>query len=415
MANISRSKRFSKTAKDSVFGAAIAASIVDPSKLQNAIDFIEGPGGIGIVLRPVQRVVVKAIYGVPFDYKPEWASRIPGWGMVPMWDVFREKKLHADVTEEEYLQIAYEEQRCNIKDWREIPNMGGTPGEAGFNEACIFAGRRGGKSELVAAIAAYKLYLLLNIRSPQEHFGLVSGSNIDFTFLAQDEKGAGRLFKKLREQVNRASWFGPFLKDNNTKDLSFVSLADRDQRDINPTIQVSCLPCLDEHELVWKKGGLAEIGDDVQVGDTVLDVFANGQRVTHKQYNEKEVWALETANFRGDPLLLTPNHTCLLVPASEAAAKLPYLKCRSNHVKGTNCSCPPTIDGRLKRRLGNTDYQIELKQEAAEKVGFGDYLLFPRIPEVVRLARLPNVLSEATSTVSVAHYGARAIPAPAIN
>src|SRR5271170_6934244 len=69
MPNISRSKRFSKTAKDSVFGAAIAASIVDPSKLQNAIDFIEGPGGIGIVLRPVQRVIVKAIYGVPFDYQ----------------------------------------------------------------------------------------------------------------------------------------------------------------------------------------------------------------------------------------------------------------------------------------------------------------------------------------------------------
>ena len=240
---ISRQKRFSKAAKDSVFGAAIAASIEDPSKLQNAIEFIEGPAGIGIVLRPVQRVIVKSIYGVPFDYKPEWTSRIPGWGMVPIYDVYREK-LIANVTEEEYLQITYNEGRCNIRDWREIPNMGGNPGEAGFNEACIFAGRRGGKSELVAAIAAYKLYLLLNIRCPQEHFGLFPGSIIDFTFLAQDENGAHRLFKKLREQVLKAeSFFGTYLKDTNAKDLAFVTLADREKQDSTPTITVSCLPC----------------------------------------------------------------------------------------------------------------------------------------------------------------------------
>jgi hypothetical protein len=244
MANISRSKRFSKSAKDSVFGAAIAASISDPSTLQNAIDFIEGPGGVGIVLRPVQRVIVKAIYGVPFDYKPEWTSRIPGWGFVPMYDVYREKKLYPDVTEEEYLKIAFNEGRCNVNDWRDIPNIGGIPGEAGFNEACIFAGRRGGKSELVAAIAAYKLYLLLNIRCPQEHFGLFPGSIIDFTFLAQDENGAHRLFKKLREQVLKAeSFFAPYLKDTNAKDLSFITLADREKSDSTPTVTVSCLPC----------------------------------------------------------------------------------------------------------------------------------------------------------------------------
>jgi hypothetical protein len=241
---ISRSKRFSKAAKDSVFGAAIAASIEDPSKLQNAIDFIEGPGGIGIVLRPVQRIVVKAIYGVRFDYKPEWTSRIPGWGMVPMYDVFREKKKHADVTEAEYLHIAFNEGRCNVDNWQDIPNVGDIPGEAGFNEACIFAGRRGGKSELVAAIAAYKLYLLLNIRSPQEHFGLFPGSIIDFTFLAQDENGAHRLFKKLREQVLRAeAFFAPYLKDANARDLSFVTLADREKQESTPTVTVSCLPC----------------------------------------------------------------------------------------------------------------------------------------------------------------------------
>jgi hypothetical protein len=241
---INRSKRFSKKAQSSVFGAAIAAGIEDPKNLQNAIEFIEGPNGIGIVLRPVQRVIVKAIYGLAFDWRPAWADRIEGWGKVPMYDVFREKKLYPDVTEEEYLRIVTNEGRCNVNDWREIPGMGGMPGEAGFNEACIFAGRRGGKSELVAAIAAYKLYLLLNIKCPQEHFGLFPGSIIDFTFLAQDENGAHRLFKKLREQVLKAeSFFGTYLKDTNAKDLSFVTLSDREKGNITPTVTVSCLPC----------------------------------------------------------------------------------------------------------------------------------------------------------------------------
>jgi len=64
MPPINRNKRFSKAAQNSPFGASLAAGIEDPSKLQNAIEFIEGPNGIGIVLRPVQRVVVKSIFGV---------------------------------------------------------------------------------------------------------------------------------------------------------------------------------------------------------------------------------------------------------------------------------------------------------------------------------------------------------------
>ncbi len=202
----------------------------------NAIDFVEGPGGTGIILRPVQRVLVKALFAVPFDYRPPWADAIEGWGMVPMWDVYREKLIRT-VTEEEYLHIVNEEGRCNVKDWRDIP-------ERGFNEGVVFCGRRGGKSEVVAAIAAYKLYLTLLINSPQRFFGLAEGSQIDFTFLAQDETGAGRLFKKLAAAVNRASWFHPYLKDNNSKNLSFICEADRHLgKAVKPSIQVWSLPC----------------------------------------------------------------------------------------------------------------------------------------------------------------------------
>src|SRR5579863_201827 len=207
-----------------------------PHKI-NAIDFIEGPGGTGLVLRPVQRVLVKALFAVPFDYRPAWADNIEGWGMVEMWDQYRENKVRPDVTEEEYLHIVHEEGRCNVKDWRDIP-------ERGFNEGVVFCGRRGGKSEVVAAIAAYKLYLTLLNNSPQRFFGLAEGSQIDFTFLAQDETGAGRLLKKLAAAVNRANWFHPYLKDNNTKNLSFICEADRHiGAAVKPSIQVWSLPC----------------------------------------------------------------------------------------------------------------------------------------------------------------------------
>src|SRR5271163_3642022 len=77
MPPINRNKRFSKAAQNSPFGASLAAGIEDPSKLLNAIEFIEGPNGIGIVLRPVQRVVVKSIFGVPFDFHPAWQIAFP--------------------------------------------------------------------------------------------------------------------------------------------------------------------------------------------------------------------------------------------------------------------------------------------------------------------------------------------------
>ena len=125
---------------------------------------------------------------------------------------------------------------CNIGDWRDIP-------ERGFNEACIIAGRRGGKSQVVSAIGAYKLYMLLNHRSPQEYFGLVPGSPIDFTFLAQDDEGATRLYDKLREDVNRAPFFSPYLKASSGSWLGFVTESDRGKRDVTPTVNAQSFPC----------------------------------------------------------------------------------------------------------------------------------------------------------------------------
>src|SRR5208337_4590439 len=111
----------------SVFGKIVKSAIDATKPLLNAIDFIESAQGLGVTLYPAQRVIVKAMFGVPFDYKPS---------LVPMWDVFH-SKLERTVSEEEFLHILYDQGRCNIDDWRDMP-------ESGYHEGCFFVGRRGG-------------------------------------------------------------------------------------------------------------------------------------------------------------------------------------------------------------------------------------------------------------------------------
>jgi hypothetical protein len=221
-----RSDRFSHKARQSVLGKAIESVMEEGSTLVNAIDFIESAQGFNVQLFPIQRIIVKAIFGVPMDYKE---------GNVPIHDAFGEKLVYT-FTETEYLRWVYNEGRCNIGDWRDLP-------EEGYREAAIFAGRRGGKSQVVSAIGGYALYKLLNVRSPQEYFGLVPGSPIDFTFMAQDDEGSNRLYDKLREDINRAPFFGPYLRVSTTSAMAFITEADREKRDATPTIHVASYPC----------------------------------------------------------------------------------------------------------------------------------------------------------------------------
>lgn len=224
-------KRFSKEAQSSSFAKRVDSRLHADTKILNALDFIESPQGLATALYPIQRVIIRCLYGIPFDYKPE----IPKYGSLKVWDDFRENLIAEFKTEEEFLVWAHEQGICNVKDWRDIP-------KGGFREAIIFAGRRGGKSDLTAVIGAYELYKLLNVRSPQEYYDL-RVSEIEFLFLAQDDDGASRLYRKLRETIINTPFFAPYLRKNNEEDMGFVCEADRGKQDITPTITVRSVPC----------------------------------------------------------------------------------------------------------------------------------------------------------------------------
>lgn len=189
-------------------------------------DFIESTTGLNIRLFPAQEVVAKLVFGVPLDYKDK---------MIPVYDPLK-TKLRYTLNGPDFLRMLYDEGRCNIGDWRDVPRHG-------YKTTVIAAGRRGGKSQVVSAIGGTMLKKLLSIYSPQDYYQLIEGSPIDFTFLGTDEDSSTRLFDKMKADINRSPFFTPYIRDNGTVEMSFVSEADRDKRDIDPSIKVAAYPC----------------------------------------------------------------------------------------------------------------------------------------------------------------------------
>lgn len=224
---MAQSRKHNKGGMASTFGAIVDSAITDVRSQMNGLDFLSSPQGPKIDLLPVQRFLFKAIMGISLDYKE---------GLVPVWDDFRENILYT-FTEREFLHYLNDQGRCNFANWQDLPALG-------FSEAEILAGRRGGKSVLISALATEKLRQLLNIRNPHLFYRLADGDPIDFTILAQDEDGAGRLYDKIKMAVNRSEFFRPFLHGKPGVDsMSFITEADRHRRDVEPSIQVASWPC----------------------------------------------------------------------------------------------------------------------------------------------------------------------------
>jgi hypothetical protein len=219
-------KRFSAKARESVLGGLVDHHITDGSNLMNALEFIESPAGLGITLYPVQRVIVKLIFGIPMD----WNER-----EVPVHDMFCDQLLYT-FKETEYINYVFDQGRINIPTWKDAcPD--------GYNEIDMIVGRRGGKSLIVAAVAAYKMYRLLSLRSPQDYYGLVAGSPIDITLMAQDSEGSNRLYNALKACVNKAPFFSPYTKSITGEEMTFVSEADRGNTSLTPSIKAASFPC----------------------------------------------------------------------------------------------------------------------------------------------------------------------------
>jgi hypothetical protein len=107
--------------------------------MTNIIDFLQSEG---IPLFPVQKIILKAIYGIPLDDTDSFT--ITDW---------REENPR-QFTEKTYLEYLYGEGRSSI---REV-----IPGHH-YREVVLCAGLRSGKDHITASIAAYEIVRLTSL------------------------------------------------------------------------------------------------------------------------------------------------------------------------------------------------------------------------------------------------------------
>lgn len=105
-------------------GARAVAPLCGVHKLASILEFVEEPWGLGMQLFPVQKIILKAHYGIELDDVDTFT--ITDW----------RRQNPRQVTEKEYLEYLYSDGRSNIKEV--IPGIE-------RREMILSVGRRSGK------------------------------------------------------------------------------------------------------------------------------------------------------------------------------------------------------------------------------------------------------------------------------
>lgn len=185
------------------------------------ITFIEASWGLGLKLFPIQRIIIKAHYGMALDDNdlgipldrpvdqthPEWDD---SWAdylddeafylyRIVVTDFRRENTRY--MTEAGYLRYLYDEGRCNI---REV-----VPGKQ-RREMILSVGRRSGKTLITSCIVAYETYKLLLKGNPQKYYGSSQSNVIQLISVATDRDQAGLLYREASGHFTKCDFFKPY-------------------------------------------------------------------------------------------------------------------------------------------------------------------------------------------------------------
>ena len=206
--------------------ADIAAAVgrrssTSDSDAVDIITFIEAPWGLGLKLFPVQRIILKAHYGMALDdnqlgipldtritrahpqWNDSWAEHLDDEGYYK-WRIvvtdFRRENIEY-MTEAGYLRFLYDEGRCNI---REV-----VPGQQ-RREMVLSVGRRSGKTLITSCVVAYETYRLLLKGNPQKVYGSSQSNVIQLISVATDRDQAGLLYREASGHFTKCDFFKPY-------------------------------------------------------------------------------------------------------------------------------------------------------------------------------------------------------------
>lgn len=185
----------------------------------DVITFIEAPWGLGLRLFPVQRVILKAHYGLELDDNPhgfDLAQPIPvdhpeyrldlvdedGFYAlrIPVTDWRRQNLRY--MTEAGYLRYLYDDGRCNV---REV-----IPGKE-RREMVLSVGRRSGKTLITSCIIAYETYKLLLKGNPQSYYGSSQSNVVQLISVATDKDQAGLLYREASGHFSKCDFFKAYM------------------------------------------------------------------------------------------------------------------------------------------------------------------------------------------------------------
>ena len=195
------------------------------------IEFIESSWGLNISLFPVQRVILKAHYGLALD---DTVHDV----VVTDWRRENPQKL----TEAGYLRKLYAEGRSNIKEVE--------PGRQ-RRELVLSIGRRSGKTFLCACVVAYEVYKLILKDNPQSYYGIPKTNVIQLISVATDKDQAGLLYNEASGHFSNCAFYKPYTANNTMSYAKFQSPEDIkrfgryvDDPTAKATIKVSFKSCV---------------------------------------------------------------------------------------------------------------------------------------------------------------------------
>jgi hypothetical protein len=227
------------------------------------IEFVEAPWGLKMTLFPVQKVILKAHYGLELDDKNTF--QISDW---------RRQNVQTH-TEKSYLKMLYDEGRCNISEV--------IPGKQ-RREMILSIGRRSGKTTISACIAAYETYKLIKLGDPQKYYGLPASNNIQIISVATDKDQAGLLYQEVSGHYRNCAFFGPYTANNTLSYARFQSPADVekygryiDDQSAKATLKVTFRSCVAK--------GLRGAGNICVILDEVAHFTDSGQSGADEVYN----------------------------------------------------------------------------------------------------------------------------------
>ena len=243
----------------------------------NIIEFIESSWGLNIRLYPVQRVILKAHYGLALDDNP-WGLDLtqpvpkdhPNYDEIAVLDdtpASEEAPEAAPVADDD---TGYYKHRVRVTDWRRENVRYMT--EAGYlrylfeqkranipevfpgvqrRELVLSIGRRSGKTFICACVVAYEVYKLLLKGDPQGFYGVPKTNTIGLISVATDKDQAGLLYTEASGHFSECAYFKAYTANNTMSYAKFQTPEDikrygrySDDPTAKATIKVSFKSCV---------------------------------------------------------------------------------------------------------------------------------------------------------------------------